>query len=869
MLADLLATKLFVPPTRKNQVLRTRLVDSLNNAWQQERQLSLVCAPAGYGKTTLITEWLNSMPVKSTWLSLDQNDNDPTRFLTYLIAALGAIDKQIGAGSRAMLLSPQPLPVDVFITALINEIAAVPERFILVLDDYHAIRALPIHQVLASLVDHQPPQMHLVICTREDPPLPLPRLRARGQLMEIRQDDLRFSLEECADFLQRCMGLPLSGEDLIALERRTEGWIAGLLLAALSMQNRDDLSGFIKTFSGSSHYILEYLIEEVFERQLPEEQDFLLKTSILDRMSASLCDAVANRTDSRMWLERMEKSNLFIVPLDQAHSWYRYHHLFSDLLRQRLSLSGIFPENELHRAASQWFEKEGFTPEAIQHSLAAADWGKAAILIQNSAELLLRRGELMTLLGWLKALPGEVIQAHPELARDYGWALTLTGRLSEGNAYLHQAELSAQGNEALLGSILVAFAYNLRAGGDNPKAIEVARRALAILPQEDALSRSLVALTLGLAYWNYGDFKESERAFAECEQAAQKSGNQYARMTALTYLGIIQGVFGHLHHAAELCRQVIRLGGDSPTVAPAHIELGALLYEWNDLDTAVEHLQIGIQQSKLIGNPGILCDGYRTLAIALQGRGEHEAAQEALQQSDQLAESCQVSPLMIMRNSSCHVQIALFQRDLERAQFWAGQVFESTDSSLLYPCLGITPVRIMLAQGEKTKAAVQLDELENLAAQKNCGAGLIEVCTLQALAADDLDEALNYLQNALIMAHSEGYVRTFVDKGEPMRPMLERLKSQGGELKHYILTLLAAFGGARGSPIQQSRVEAISEREIEILRLMADGLSNQQIADRLIISLGTAKSHVHHILEKLESASRTQAVAKARELGLL
>lgn len=873
MTDQLLGIKLHLPILRKDVVPRARLVERLNaGLWQEEgfvRRLTLVSAAAGYGKTTLVTAWLQSVPIKYTWLSLDEGDNDPRRFLAYLLAALRQIEAGTGKAVEAMLQSPQPPPGDAILTVLVNDLAAIPQPFILILDDYHALHTPPIHQQLNFLLEHQPPQMHLVIITREDPPFPLARLRARGQMIEIRQEELRFSLDECAGFLKQAMELNLSPADIAALERRTEGWIAGLQLAALSMRGRKDLSAFIEAFTGSSHYVLDYLIEEVFKQQPVDVQDFLLKTAILDRLSGPLCDVVADRTDSRSLLEQLEHANLFIVPLDQSCTWYRYHNLFAELLRLRLHSTDTLSEKVLHSRASRWFATEGLIPEAIHHALAASDWESAAELIQDSSVMLLGRGELVTLLGWLKALPDEAIYKRAELCRDYGWVLTLTGQLEAADAYLRQAEASVQDDEALMGTVLVARAYNLRVRGDTSQAIEYARRALSILPQTDALSRGLVALTLGLAYWTYGNFQESERAFLEVDRAAQQSGNAYARMTALAYLGMIQAVYGKLHRAAELCRQVILLGGQSPPVAPAHIELGALLYEWNDLESAVEHLQTGIEQSRRTGNPLIQSDGYRTLAIVQHGLGESDAALSTLQKADELADSRQVSPLSGMRNAACHVQIALAQDNLAVAQVWAERVTEPTDTSLFYTCLGLTSVRILLARREKVSAAEKLNELYETASLKGCGAGMIEVRALHALASDTPDQALLYLQDALKKAMPEGFIRTFVDKGEPMKALLEKLKSQGGELKPYILTILAAFGGAIGAARSLPLIEPMSEREVEILRLLADGLSNREIAEKLVIGIGTAKSHVHHILEKLGSNSRTQVVAKARELGLL
>ena len=868
----LLATKLYIPPARKKLVPRPQLVQILDEACQQGQQLILVSASAGYGKTTLVTQWLRGNQTKTAWLSLDKTDNDPARFLAYLIAALQQIDEGIGENTQAMLQSPQPLPPELVLTTLINEIALVPTPFILVLDDYHVIEALPIHQQLVFLVEHQPPQMHLVLLTREDPPLPLALLRARGQMVEIRQDDLRFSPEECADFLGRVMGLHLTKDDIAALERRTEGWIAGLQLAALSMQGLDDsgeytTSDFVEAFTGSSHYILDYLIEEVFERQPAEEQDFLLKTSILDRLSGPLCDVVAGRTGSAAVLERLEHANLFIIPLDQSRTWYRFHQLFSELLRQRLHATTALAENELHRLASGWFAAEGFLPEAIHHALAACDWERAADLIKDNSVMMLRRGELITLLGWLKSLPDAVIYERPELCRDYGWALTLTGQLDAANAYLRQAEAAAQADDSLLGTILVAQAYNLRARGDNLQAIERAQRALTLLPQADHLSRSLVALTLGLAHWNLGRFREAEQAFIQVDQAAQQSRNHYARMTALTYQGVIQGVYGRLHRAAGLCRQVIQLGEKSPPVAPAHIELGALLCEWNDLEAAAHHLQIGIELSQRTANQLILSDGYRTLAMVQLASGEPDAALSTIRKADLLADSRQVTPLTRIRNAACHVQLALATKDLATARDWAEQVTEAADASSFYPRLKLTPARILLAQNEKAAAAESLQALYEIANQAGCGCGAIEVRLLQALAAPTPAEALHFLEDAIQMALPEGFIRTFVDKGEPMKALLERLKAPRGELKEYILTILSAFGETGRASIQQPLVEPLSERELDVLRLVADGMSNGEIAERLVVSVGTVKTHVHSIIEKLGVSSRTQAVAKARELG--
>jgi LuxR family maltose regulon positive regulatory protein len=866
----ILATKLHVPPLRSGHVSRPRLVAKLNPG--PDARITLVSAPAGYGKTTLVAEWLaqsQSTERKVAWLSLDEQDNDPVRFLTHLIAAIRPVNQALGEATLSMMKAPQPPPPEALITALINDIASLPVPFLLILDDYHVIHDLGIHRQVGFLVEHQPPQVHLVIITREDPPLPLPRLRARGQMVEIRQEDLRFSLGECEAFLNQVMGLDVAAPDVAALERRTEGWIAGLQLAGLSMQGREDVPGFIEAFTGSSRFVLDYLMGEVLERQPAEVQDFLLKTSVLGRLTARLCDAVTRRDDSLGTLQTLDQGNLFVVPLDQSRSWYRYHHLFAELLRQHLRSTQADSESELHRRACAWFAAEGLLPEAIQHALAAADWDRAADLIGSSSVAMLSGGELTTLLGWLKALPDEVVYRRPALCRDYGWALTLTGQLDAAEGFLRGAEAAVRGDDGLLGTILVAQAYHLRARGDNAGAIERGQRALDLLPQSDPLSRGLVALTLGLAHWSRGNLQEAEKALLEVDRAAQQSSNHYARMTALSYLGVIEAIHGGLRRAGEMCRQAIQLGGQSPPVAPAHIELGALLYEWNDLEAAAHHLQIGIELSQRTGNLMILSDGYRTLAMLQQALGEPQAALATLQMADQLTYEHEVTPLTRMRNAACHVQIALAGGDLDSARHWAQQVTAPADASPFFPLLGLSPARLLLTDGRKAQAAEALANLHDAASRAGWLSGVVEVRALQAMAADAPADALGFLAGALDRAQPERFVRTFLDKGKPMRLLLERLRSQGGERKEYVLALLAAFGSPGGASTSQPLVEPMSEREMEILRLLADGLSNQEIARRLVISVGTAKSHVHHILGKLNSDSRAQAVAKARGLGLL
>jgi LuxR family transcriptional regulator, maltose regulon positive regulatory protein len=877
--SNLLSTKLFIPSARKNHVHRPRLVQLLNTALDQDKTLILVSASAGYGKTTMVTEWLQTLLIKAAWLSLDANDNDPGRFLAYLIAALQKIDEHIGENTLALLRSPQPLPPGILLTPLLNEIANLPSPFILVVDDYHCIQAMPIHQQLGFLVEQRPPQMHLVIITREDPPLPLARLRARGQMLEIRQEDLRFTLEECTDFLQRLMELPLSQDNIASLERRTEGWIAGLQLAAIALRSPLSLQGrtggeaeasvFVKAFSGSSHYILEYLMQEVFERQPAQDQEFLLKTSILDRMSGGLCDAITGQTGSASRLDQLEHANLFIIPLDQSHTWYRYHRLFAELLQQRLRTSGSFSETCLHRLASQWFTSEGLFPEAIQHALAGEDWTEAAWLINDKAISMLGHGELGTLLAWFKAIPEGIFKENPRLCLNYGWVLTLIGQSEAAVPYLECAERLLKDEGALLGQVLIARAYLERSRADYASAISLSRQALSLIEKSDIVNRSLATFTLGFAYFNTGNIAEAEPALLEACQTCRMVGNHYARQTALGLLGAIQAMQGKLHEAAEFNRQALDEAQGAPTAAQVEVFLASIHYEWNDLEAAAEILEKGLRSSRLIGNLAIQNDGLRLLARLKQAQGNPSVALEALQQLHQVAQASEV-PLHRALADACHVEIALAQNDLTSASYWMAQMTQETAPAVLGPIYDLTRARYSLALVQPAEAAQVLAGLnEQISGMNSQISVAIETRALQALAAATPAEALSFLEDALKLAKPGGYIRIFVDKGAPMKALLERLKAQGGDLRAYVLAILAAFGESRNLRTTQSLVEPLSERELDVLHLLAQGLSNAEIAQHLVVSVGTVKTHVHNLINKLGVSSRAQAVMRAGELALL
>ena len=864
---DLLITKLCAPPLRPNLVPRPRLAQRLDNGLHPSRRLTLVSASAGYGKTTLVTEWLRGTQAKSAWLSLDEADNDPARFLTYLIAALERSLGRLSENIQPVSPSPQPLPPEVALTAVINAVAAVPEPLVLVLDDYHVVHNPVVHRLLTFLLEHQPAQLHLTLVTREDPLLPVSRLRARGQVIEVRQDDLRFSLEECTQFLQRIMGIPLSTEDVAALEHRTEGWIVGLQLAALSMQGRNDLAGFIQAFSGSSRFILDYLIEEVFERQTLEVKDFLLKTSILERLSGPLCAAVAENANSRELLEHLEQANLFIVPLDQERGWYRYHHLFSELLRHRLGVLEQPQEAALHQRASLWYEAEGYLAEAIQHALEAKDWEHSAALIERASDALLKRGELITLIGWCEKLPGELVIVRPLVGLCYAWALALLGQFDKAEGQLLKLEEMAGSIPPLMGQVAAAQASVARGKGDNPRAIAKSQQALALMPA-NAPQRGILALNLGLVYWHEGQLREATQILNGVVDGARQIGNQYGLLTAQIFLARTLASQGELRRAEEMYRQIILDGGQVPILALAHFDLCGIYYEWNDLVRAEEHQAKGMELCTRSGNVEFQNAGHILKAFLCQAYGKPREALVEVEVSHTLARD--FNPATQARSAACHAQIALALGEVDKAAYWVAQMTLDVDAHPFYRFIGLIRPRLLIALGKKTAASELLKECAARAAEAGWGYAAIAIRLLQSLAVETRETALKLLDETLRTSQAEGYIRAFVDTGVSLVPLLQESARRGVHPEH-IGQILNAFGEGRkkGAMSIQSLIKPLSERELEVLRLVTAGLSNREIAAKLVISLGTAKTHIHNLCGKLGVRNRTEAAMMAKEIGLV
>ena len=889
----LLTTKLRPPRSRPSLVPRQRLREAL--ARNEGRRLTLVSAPAGFGKTTLLAEWLVELSAGGravAWLSLDSSDNDPARFLAYLVGALRSVGEGIGEKVLASLRSPEPPPVEAVAGALINELADVEQEITLVLDDYHLIGTEAIHETVSFLIEHMPENVHLVASSRTDPPLPLARLRARDQMVELRAAELRFTPKEVTAFLNDAMGLTLSAGDAATLDGVTEGWVAALQLAALSMREREDVSGFVEAFSGSNRHVLDFLAEEVLGRQPEGVREFLLKTSVLEHMSAPLCDALTGSEDGQQMLERLEHDNLFVTALDDERGWYRYHHLFADFLRSRLNVENPELAGELHLRASGWYEDNGLIAEAIGHAFSAPDHDLAARLVERGIQGALRHGEFPTVLRWLEALPTEAKHRRPRLFPAHAVALTLTGKPDDVEPFLRKAERLAKTNEKdrpfLLGYSSAVRSWRARLRGDAPQAVELARRALSLLPTEDSAQRSFAAVSLGDALRTTGDLQAANEALAEAVEIGRTANHAYGTLTAMVWQARVQAAQARLREAEDSFRRALHFVTEQgiellPAAGLAHLGMGALLYERNELEEAERELEEGTDQAERTREVSNLVWGYVTLSRAKRARGDHEGALVVARAAERVA-----------RASGADLEIAIAMAWMARLRLARGEFAETAaieqeraanaenaaDAARVVDRL--TSVRLLHAWGQHREALGLLEELRKFAESSEITGGLIEILALQALvlwARNEKQQALVTLAQALTLAEPEGYVRTFVDEGAAMADLLSATLEarQRGHLdaaKHvparYLAKLLAALAGEAAAPTVDGRLlEPLSERELEVLALIAAGEPNAEIAGRLFISISTVKTHVNNLHRKLGARSRTQAVARAREMDLL
>ena len=913
MPAQVLATKLYAPPHRPGLVLRSRLIDKMNEGLH--RRLTLISAPAGFGKTTLASEWIADGKRPSVWLSLDEGDSDVARFLSYLIASLQTMRADIGAKTLAVLQAPQQPQIELVLTSLINEITTAPVDFILVLDDYHAVDARPVDDALAFMLEHVPPKMHVIITTREDPNLPLAKLRARDQMTELRAADLRFTGSEAAEFFNKSMGLNLSDDNIAALENRTEGWIAGLQMAALSLQGRSDTSSFIQAFSGSHRFVLDYLLEEVLQRQTAHVHDFLLQTAILDSVCGPLCDAVTGSNDGTAMLEALDRGNLFVVPLDDKRQWYRYHRLFSDVLKERLMAAYSDRVYALHRRASEWYAQNGLPPDAISHALASRDFGRAACLIELAWPAMEGKLQSAAWLGWVRALPDGLVRVRPVLSVCYAYALLESAEMEASDSRLLDAErmlaappaemVVADGGQfrVLPAKIAVARAYHAQAFGDVSGTVKYARLGLELLPEGDHLSRGQLSGLLGLSCWVRGDLEAAGRAFTDYSASFRAIRNVPDAIGTAFVLADIRMAQGHLNEAASVLEQSLRFVLDQgkplpPDTAELFRGLCELYRERGELDSA----QLYLSRSKeLDGTVELLGRQHRLRVAEAQmkhSQGDLDGALELLYEAERLY---QRSPLPVVRPvPAMKVRIWVTQGRLTDALNWVRERGLSVDDDLSYllEFEHVTLARVLIARYKSDNddsihnAIGFLERLLQAAEEGGRAGSVIEILVLQSLAYSakgDNPPALAVLERALILAEPEGYVSVFVDEGPCMAELLTMMnasrKSGTTGTEAYAHKLLAAFErkppskSMQGSfdenaadcaaPPLRGLIDPLSQRELEVLGLIGQGLSNQEIGERLFLALDTVKGHNRRIFDKLDVKRRTEALARARELGLL
>jgi LuxR family maltose regulon positive regulatory protein len=886
----LLETKLYVPRPRSELVARPRLADAMHAG--ADSRLTLVIAPAGFGKTTLVASCLAEE--KSVgWVSLDASENEPAVFWAYVIRALQRVNTRLGAHALGQLRSPRPPAIESVVKALINEIDKSDGDFILVLDDYHVIEAASVHRDVAFLLDHLPRRMRVVIASRAEPPLPLPRLRARGELTELRATDLRFTQDEATAFLNEVMSLALSADDAARLERSTEGWIAALKLAALSMKGRRNVSEFVAGFSGDNRFIADYLVDEVLRSEPEQVRHFLLATSILGRMNADLCDAVTDADGSRAILEDLERRSLFVVALDDRREWYRYHHLFADVLQKLGADSASM--RVFHGRASAWYEQRGESADAVSHALAAQDFELAARILERDWPEKNRSYEAGRWLARVKTLPEAAVRTRPVLGMGYAWALLNAGELEAAEHWLGNVEESLKGTgpkvvgdderfRSLDSELTAARVYLSQSRGDVPGTVEHAERALASVPPGDVDGRITPLALLALARWSRGELDVAYRTFSSALDAMHAAGREMDVIRGTFVLGDLRVAQGRLREAVSHYQHGLQLGAESPNAAIAeidelHLGMSEVHCEWNDLATAGRHLDALVQPEGM---------AYRikkhrwgtAMARLCEARGDLEGALEWLEDAERHERRDpmpRVRPIPALK-----ARIHLAQGRREDALDWATKARLSADDDLSFAreFEHVTLARILIARGDRHVADAAL-LLERLRAEAELGGragSVIEILVLEALAQQALAKqraALDALSQALGIAEPERFLRVFLDEGTRMRDLLKTATARG-LAGSYTRRVLAAFDAP--PPVVQSNVESagsadpvqpLTTRELEILRLIAAGLRNQEIANELSISAATVKRHIANAYGKLGVAHRTEAVARANELHLL
>jgi LuxR family maltose regulon positive regulatory protein len=846
-------------------------------------KLTLISAPAGFGKTTLVSEWVREKDLPTAWLSLDEEDNDFTRFITYLIAALQSVHPNIDETPLSLLRAPQHPSVKGALTVLLNQLEEISFDFLVVLDDYHLIEDHNIHQAMDFLLSFQPTQMHLVILSRADPPLHLARLRGHDQLSEVRMSDLRFYEEECTQFLNKILDTNISEIDLNKLLTRTEGWVTGLQMAAISLRDREDISDFIDSFTGSHHYILDYLLEEVLQRETEEFRTFLFQTSILTRLNSALCNAVTRRENSHEILAYFDRSNLFIIPLNGERSWYRYHRLFSDLLQARLEESYQTQIPDLHRRASQWFEESGFMSLAIDHSLSAKDYQQALYLIEEIAERTLMHAQVSTLLRWREKLPANIIVGNPHLAFIFLWAQMLMGY--QFDEVRTQVEKIADAQEILSGRKETLLAFIELSLANMEKAGEYAQQALEVIQADDIYFRSIALWVSGISRAIKQNLHESYQVLEELLQVSQVQHNTMFSVLTASQMARIHMRLGNLTESEKIFHEALEAGRDIqgkllPIAGEVLMGLGELSYVLNQLDQASDYLLEGIELHKQWRDVAAM-EAYITLSRVKQAQDDWDAAQDAMEKAMDLAiryDEIDIDDRMV---HMWQARLWIARGDLDLALGWAAGV-NLKELTELDTCKEKEPAEYQLRLREtivvtilhikQKKYSMALDRIDWLLEEFTEQGRIettVELLLLKAevyYALDDNKNAMAALDQAITIAEPAGYIRLFLDRGHPIKILLERASQST-----YVKAILSAFEEPtpKRQPSQQSLIDPLSERELEVIKLLPTNLTTLEMAEELYISVNTVRSHIKNIFRKLSVHKRSEAVNKARDLELI
>ncbi len=894
-----LTTKLFIPRSNAKQVVRPVLIDKLNAFHDpfHDHKMTLVSAPAGYGKTTMLTQWVAQFHDPVAWLSLDAKDNDPFVFLQYFISALQSVDASIGISAENVLQTTKKLSLTAILNILLNDISASQMKFSVVLDDYHCIQTHEVHEILRYILDHMPPLLHLILSTRADPPLPLAKMRARNNLSEIRINLLCFNREVIHSFLNEIMKLNLSEQQIATLEHRTEGWAAGLQLAAISLKGCDNIPAFIEAFSGDNRYIVDYLVEEVLHNQDELTHDFLLKTSFLPQMSADLCDYILEIDNSQTILENLEQQNLFIIPLDSNRNWYRYHHLFADLLFQRLVSTDTTALSELRSRSSRWHKNNGFLDQAIDYAVAAGDVSRAGELISIFAKDVWEHGKRTRLFHWFASLPVEYIRNNSDLCFLHAWVLFENGQFIEAEQSLVNAErlidspiktkddrgtIDQDNLREIRGKVKAVRALMATGQGDAQRIIDYANEALEYLPAESSNWRAIACFSLGLAHGIDGDNAYAVEVFSQARDDSRSSGNMDLYFRASYWLIGRLKYIGKLQDAVDTCRDLLRYAEEKRLEntlvwGGACVFWGDLLYELNQLDEAYQFINKEIDMIERGHDVGRKGWGYYCLMRLLEAKGDLEGTQNIIAKVEELQRSASMPGWVTQLTESFKAQMWLKQGNLKKVEEWLDQnKIHAAGSILSLQYLGyMILARFLFAQGRHGEAKEVLERL--ISKQQKTGRTLLQIETLliQSMvlkSEDNLQGAILSVVEALKLAESGGYIRVFLNEGQPLAELLEIVPINEVNVSQAFVKKLRTAFLVNTVPIKETEEknsEDLSERELEVLRLIAAGLSNKKIMENLYISLSTVKTHLRNIYSKLDAHSRTEAVAKANELNLL